>query len=299
MSLKGKVVVVTGSSKGIGFEIAKEFSEKKKAHVVVCSRSLERSVMAASKINGSTLALELDVTSDSSINKFIDCIMKKYNRIDILVNNSGYPFDKSIWDKKLHEGTTEELLKILDVDLVGAVRLSRAVIPVMLKHDNNESGQSIITNRNKLETIGLDYEEGEAEQSSDIAIAIADQKVYDRPRNGGVIITISSTPALSGRRGGFPYTIAKAGNISLTKCIAKEYGDQNIRAYSLALGNIATKATYEAITEAVRTEAAQEAPMKRWGNPLEVAKVATCIADDNFSYATGNTIVVDGGTVIL
>jgi len=299
MSLKGKVVVVTGSSKGIGFEIAKEFSEKKKAHVVVCSRSLERSVMAASKINGSTLALELDVTSESSINKFIDCIMKKYNRIDILVNNSGYPFDKSIWDKKLHEGTTEELLKILDVDLVGAVRLSRAVIPVMLKHDNNESGQSIITNRNKLETIGLDYEEGEAEQSSDIAIAIADQKVYDRPRNGGVIITISSTPALSGRRGGFPYTIAKAGNISLTKCIAKEYGDQNIRAYSLALGNIATKATYEAITEAVRTEAAQEAPMKRWGNPLEVAKVATCIADDNFSYATGNTIVVDGGTVIL
>lgn len=303
MSLKGKVVVVTGSSKGIGFEIAKEFSEKKKAHVVVCSRSLERSVMAASKISGSTLALELDVTSDSSINKFIDCIMKKYNRIDILVNNSGYPFDKSIWDKKLHEGTTEELLKILDVDLVGAVRLSRAVIPIMLKHDNNESGQSITTNRNKLETIGLDYEEGEGEgereQASDIAIAITDQKAYDRPGNGGVIITISSTPALSGRRGGFPYTIAKAGNISLTKCIAKEYGDQNIRAYSLALGNIATKATYEAITEAVRTEAAQEAPMKRWGDPLEVAKVATCIADDNFSYATGNTIVVDGGTVIL
>jgi 3-oxoacyl-[acyl-carrier protein] reductase len=299
MSLKGKVVVVTGSSKGIGFEIAKEFSEKKKAHVVVCSRSLEHSVMAASKISGSTLALELDVTSDSSINKFIDCIMKKYNRIDILVNNSGYPFDKNIWDKKLHEGTTEELLRILDVDLVGAVRLSRAVIPIMLKHDNNESGQSITTNRNKLETIGLDYEEGEGEQSSDIAIAITDQKIYDRPGNGGVIITISSTPALSGRRGGFPYTIAKAGNISLTKCIAKEYGDQNIRAYSLALGNIATKATYEAITEAVRTEGAQEAPMKRWGSPLEVAKVATSIADDNFSYATGNTIVVDGGTVIL
>jgi 3-oxoacyl-[acyl-carrier protein] reductase len=121
----------------------------------------------------------------------------------------------------------------------------------------------------------------------------------DQTLAAGVIVTISSTPAISGHIGGFPYTIAKAGNISLTKCIAKEYGNRNIRAYSLALGNIATKATYEAITEEVRNDAAKEAPMKRWGRPIEVAKVAACIADDNFSFATGNTIVIDGGTVLL
>lgn len=39
--------------------------------------------------------------------------------------------------------------------------------------------------------------------------------------------------------------------------------------------------------------------MKRWGRPEEVAVIAVCINSDNFSHATGNTIIVDGGTVIV
>lgn len=290
MSLKDKVVVVTGSSKGIGFEIAKEFSEVKGAHVIVCSRTLKQSEMAAKKINGSTLALEVDVTSESSVRKFIQKIVERFNRIDVLVNNAGYPFDEIIWNKQLHEGTTEELCKIIEVDLMGAIRLTRAAIPIMLKQNVTQP----IQNKNKPLNI---------EDSSKLyGLETTDMIDLDnsaQTSTAGVIVTISSTPAISGRIGGFPYTIAKAGNISLTKCIAKEYGSRNIRAYSLALGNIATKATYEAITEEVRNEAAREAPMKRWGRPIEVAKVAACIADDNFSFATGNTIVIDGGTVLL
>jgi NAD(P)-dependent dehydrogenase (short-subunit alcohol dehydrogenase family) len=116
---------------------------------------------------------------------------------------------------------------------------------------------------------------------------------------GGVIINISSTPAIAGYTEGSPYTIAKTANIALTKCIAREYGSNNIRAYSLALGNIATLATYGSMTEEYRHQAAQEPSMKRWGKPEEVAKVAACIASNNFSFATGNTIVIDGGTVLL
>ncbi len=295
MSLRGKVVVVTGSSKGIGFEIAKEFSENKGAHVVICSRSLEQSETAAKKIKGSTMALEVDVTIEASVDKFIKKIIEKFNRINVLVNNSGYPYDENIWNKQFHEGTIDELWKIIDVDLMGAVRLSRAVIPHMLKSNVNQSNQQYLENKKKLtsDELGIEIPELETDSSNN------NQEDNDRANGGGVIITISSTPAISGRTGGFPYTIAKAGNISLTKCIAKEYGNCNIRAYSLALGNIATKATYEAVTEEVRIEAAQEAPMKRWGKPAEVAKVATCIADDDFSFATGNTIVIDGGTVLL
>lgn len=81
---------------------------------------------------------------------------------------------------------------------------------------------------------------------------------------------------------GSPYTIAKAANIALTKCIAMEYGRNNIRAYSMALGNISTKATYETMNEEDRKHAAEEPAMKRWGRPEEVAKVAACIADDSF-----------------
>ena len=265
MSLLDKVAIVTGSSKGIGFEIAKEFSERG-AKVIVCSRNLEQSKTAAAKINGITLALEVDVTNESSVKKFIKVVMNKYQKIDILVNNSGYPFDDTIWNKKIHEGSNEELEKIVSVDLFGSVRLCRAVLPVMIQTSSNDHHSSNITGGRGV---------------------------------GGVIINISSTPAISGRVGGFPYSIAKSGNITLTKCIAKEYSSFGIRAYTLALGNIATPATLGSMTEQIIIKAALESPMKRWGKPIEVAKVAASLADDNFSYATGNTIVIDGGTVLI
>jgi 3-oxoacyl-[acyl-carrier protein] reductase len=92
--------------------------------------------------------------------------------------------------------------------------------------------------------------------------------------------------------------MAKAAVMALTKHIAREYGINKIRAYTLLLGNIATEATYNSMTEEERQRGAQEASMKRWGRPEEVAKVAACVASDHFSYVTGNTIVIDGGAVI-
>jgi 3-oxoacyl-[acyl-carrier protein] reductase len=118
-------------------------------------------------------------------------------------------------------------------------------------------------------------------------------------KTGGVVISISSTPAISGHVEGAPYTLAKAGIIAMTKHIALEYGRKNIRAYTLALGNIATDATFNSMTATERKMAASENAMKRWGDPREVARVAACVASDDFSFATGNTIVIDGGTVML
>ena len=266
MSLLDKVAIVTGSSKGIGFEIAKEFSERG-AIVIVCSRNLDQSKTAAARIGGTALALEVDVTNESSVTEFIKFVMNRYHKVDILVNNSGYPYDDRIWNKKIHEGSHDELEKIIRVDLFGSIRLCRAVLPIMIKNSSNEGQNGNITG--------------------------------DRKAGGGVIINVSSTPAISGRVGGFPYSIAKSGNITLTKCIAKEYSSFGIRAYTLALGNIATPATLDSMTEQIIIKAALESPMKRWGKPKEVAKVAATLADDNFSYATGNTVVIDGGTVLI
>ena len=53
------------------------------------------------------------------------------------------------------------------------------------------------------------------------------------------------------------------------------------------LGNIATEATYKFMTGEERLRGAQEAAMKRWGKQDEVAKVAACVASENFSFATG------------
>jgi 3-oxoacyl-[acyl-carrier protein] reductase len=213
-----KVVVVTGSTRVIDFAISKEFAENNDATVIVCSRSKQSAVKSAEEIKGKTFAAEIDVTNRSSIKRFLQQIVSDHERIDILINNAGYSFDRKIWYKKFHEVTDDEVDRIIEVDLKGSVRLSMAVLHSMLQNNPEE----------------------------------------------GVIINISSTPAIAGHIGGASYTIAKAANIALTKCIVLEYGDKNIRAYTLALDNIATLAKYYSMTENDRNKAAEEPSMRRW-----------------------------------
>jgi NAD(P)-dependent dehydrogenase (short-subunit alcohol dehydrogenase family) len=134
---------------------------------------------------------------------------------------------------------------------------------------------------------------------SQAAIPFMIKNVSSATGVGGVIINIASTPAIAGHMAGAPYSIAKSGVIAITKHIALEYGDKNIRAYTLALGNISTEATFASMTMTERKKAATENSMKRWGDPREVATIAASVASEDFAFATGNTIVIDGGTVML
>lgn len=117
-----------------------------------------------------------------------------------------------------------------------------------------------------------------------------------KAHGGGNILYISSTPALEGYRG-TPYTMAKAAILGLMKDVAREYGKDNIRANALALGNIRTSATFDALDEKNREALAAEAPLNRWGAPEEVGKAALFLVSGLSSFVTGQVIVVDGGTV--
>jgi 3-oxoacyl-[acyl-carrier protein] reductase len=112
----------------------------------------------------------------------------------------------------------------------------------------------------------------------------------------GSILYISSTPALHGFQGA-PYTVAKAGVIGLMKDVANEYGKWNIRANALALGNIDTPATFDVLDAATQRKFAEDAPLKRWGTPGEVADAALFLASPMSGFMTGQVLVVDGGTV--
>jgi len=114
-----------------------------------------------------------------------------------------------------------------------------------------------------------------------------------------VTIYIAFTPGVLGHNEGVPHTIAKAGLVAITMHIALEYGDKNVRAYTLALGNISTEATSNSMTVTERKKTAMENSMKKLGDPQEVAKVAASVASDDFTFATGNTMVIGGGTVML
>jgi NAD(P)-dependent dehydrogenase (short-subunit alcohol dehydrogenase family) len=114
-----------------------------------------------------------------------------------------------------------------------------------------------------------------------------------------VVINIASAPAIVGHLASAPYTIAKSRVIAITRHIASEYGDKNIRAYTLALGNITTQATFASMTLIEGKKAATENSIKQWGDKREVATIAVSMASEDFSFATGNTIVIDGGTVMV
>ncbi len=123
-------------------------------------------------------------------------------------------------------------------------------------------------------------------------------KIMMKKRNG-VIINIASTPAISGHSYGSPYSIAKAGLIGLSKHIALEYGRYNIRSYSVALGDIDTQAMRKSLSKSELQKARNENTLKRLGRPEEIAKSIASIAGENFSFSTGNTLIIDGGKLVI
>ena len=113
-------------------------------------------------------------------------------------------------------------------------------------------------------------------------------------KTGGSIINMSSVVGLNGNVGQSNYAASKAGIIGFTKSVAKEYAGKNIRVNAIAPGFIETEMT-EVLSDKVKDAALSNIPMKRFGSPEEIAKVALFLASDMSSYITGEVIRVDGG----
>ena len=112
----------------------------------------------------------------------------------------------------------------------------------------------------------------------------------------GVIVNVSSTPALSGHNKGFAFTVAKAGIIGLTKALAVELAPY-VRVNTIALGNIETEWIKELTEEELSSER-EENLIKRFGTVEEVAKVITYLCSDDSAFINGQTLVLDGGNVL-
>lgn len=113
-------------------------------------------------------------------------------------------------------------------------------------------------------------------------------------QRGGSIMSISSVVGLNGNAGQANYAASKAGIIALMKSTAKELGSRGIRANAIAPGFILTDMTKSLPEETLKSFVSM-VPLKRGGEPEEVAKVALFLASDLSSYVTGQVIQVNGG----
>lgn len=114
----------------------------------------------------------------------------------------------------------------------------------------------------------------------------------------GNIILVSSTPGVSGDATGLNFTLAKSAVRALVRSLAPILGP-DIRINAIAPGSIGTEANLNTYTKDQMNDLMKTVPLKRFGKPLEVAKVAVFLASDDSSYIDGQTIVVDGGEVRL
>lgn len=252
-SLEGKVVLITGGSRGIGEETAIRFA-KAGADVAVTSRKLpdlEKVVAKIESLGRKAMAVPTHVGKVDQIQSLVDQVVEKFGKTDVLVNNAGTNFFMTAMD--MNEKGWDS---IMNLNLKGLFFLSQAVARVM-----KENG-------------------------------------------GGKIVNIASTSGLKVQPATGHYSIAKAGVIMATKVMALEWAEHNIRVNCIAPGAIETL-LYDSIfsglgdaAEKAKQDFAATIPLKRAGDPREIADAAIFLSSQASSYMTGQTFAVDGGALL-
>ena len=113
----------------------------------------------------------------------------------------------------------------------------------------------------------------------------------------GKIINIASVVGITGNAGQANYSASKAGVIGLTKTIAKELASRHVTCNAIAPGFINTDMT-AVLSDKVKESMAAAIPLKRMGDPEDIANLALFLASDLSSYITGEVIRIDGGLAI-
>ncbi len=133
MRLIDKVAVVTGASSDIGISIVKKLTEEG-AKVVLLGRKLDVLENARASIDSrdAAVSMQCDIIDEAQVNQTIEQILNKYGSIDILVNNAG-AINEPI---HFHEMPDSEIKKLIDVNMHGVFKMTKAVLPSMRENKN-------------------------------------------------------------------------------------------------------------------------------------------------------------------
>lgn len=245
--LKGKNVIVTGATRGIGREIALTLAQNG-ANIAMNYRNLnsevEDLINEIKSFGVNALAIKCDVSIAAEVDNFVKEVKAHYNTIDVLVNNAGITKDGLILRMK-----EEDFDDVLDVNLKGTFNTTKSVSSIMVR-----------------------------------------QKY-------GKIINISSVVGIAGNAGQCNYAASKAGVIGFSKSVARELSSRNINVNVVAPGYINTDMTKN-LPDKVKEEIIKSIPMKKIGDPKEVANLVLFLSSNLSDYITGQVINVDGGMVM-
>ena len=155
------VVLVTGSSRGIGAATIKEFAKNGYNVVINYNNSLQSALVLQDEIKEygvKSLILKCDISNEEDVKEMVNTIMEEFGSIDVLVNNAGIAIDTTFEDK-----TVSNFRRTLDVNLIGPFVLSRLVGDIMYK---NKKGAIInVSSTNGIDTTypeSVDYDASKA-----------------------------------------------------------------------------------------------------------------------------------------
>ncbi|CAG2176927.1 unnamed protein product, partial [Oppiella nova] len=251
-NFRGKVVLVTGSSSGIGEGIVKLFSILG-AKVVVTGRKaaevtrVAKEAQELSPKKEKPLEVVADVTKSDDLNRLMSETIKTFGRLDVLVNNAGIFKMAGIKDKR-------NFMKVFDQTIQVNLRPYLELIQLAIPH---------------LE------------------------------KTNGTIISTSSRLSENPVRMGMAYGISKAGVDMMTKTLALELGPK-IRVNAVNPGptesNLNSNTGFDPnIMNALMGQLMENTPLRRLGEPLDVAKAVVFLASSDARFITGANINIDGG----
>ncbi len=130
--LTGQAAIVTGGSRGLGFEMAEGLAEAG-AQLVLCARRAEWLTPAVEELRGHGFIVEgmiCDVANEEQVQQVVDAAVKLYGKIDVLINNAGVSWGAASEDMPL-----DKWQKVIDINLTGAFLFARAAAREMLKRE--------------------------------------------------------------------------------------------------------------------------------------------------------------------
>lgn len=242
--LKGKVAVVTGGTRGIGYAIVKKYLENG-AKVVLFGSREETVSKALASLKEENADWEVSGDSPSlkdakAVEAAIERVKEKYGRIDILVNNAGISDSKPVTDY-----TAEHFENIMQLNVNAIINAIMPAVKIM------------------------------------------------KEQGGGCIINTSSMVSLCGQPSGVAYPTSKYAVNGMTWSLARELGPSGIRVNAVAPG-ITNTDMVAALPEKMIQPLINAIPLRRVGEPEDVANAFLFLASDMASYVTGEILSVDG-----